>query len=256
MKKLIKNILLGSILIGAGSCTKKVDYNADRTFVTVNNALLKINYLSAYANNPSVQLSINGQRVSGLIAGRTPFPGGGYNTNGSNFPDYLAVDPGANTLTVAIPKKNTNVDSVVLFTTLLTLTANKNYTVHVTDTLTNTKALSVEDNLTLPDGNTAKYRFINMMPNAPFVDLYYNTTLVASKIPYMGSSPYFSYPVQTVAGTWSIRETGTLPTSTAMATYSSLNTSANLRVYTAFASGYKGATATNTKPYISFLLNQ
>ncbi|MGG9964581.1 DUF4397 domain-containing protein [Ferruginibacter sp. SUN106] len=256
MKKIIKNILLGSIIIAAGSCTKKIEYNAERIFVTTDNALIKINYLSAYVNNPGVQLSINSQRVSGLITGRTPFPGGGYNTNGSNFPDYLAVAPGTNTLSIAIPKKNTNVDSVVLFTTSITLASNKNYTVHVTDTLTNTKALSIEDNLTLPDGNTCKYRFVNMMPNAPFVDLYYNTTLLATKIPYLGSSAYFSYPVQTVAGTWSIRETGTLPTSTAMATYSSLSTSTNQRVYTAFASGYKGATAANTKPYISFLLNQ
>lgn len=257
MKKTILNtLLLGAMVIAAGSCSKKADYTADRTFVTPGDALLKINYLSAYALNPGVQIKINGQRVSGLITGRTPFPGGGYNTNGSNFPDYLAVSPGSTTVSITIPKKNTNVDSVVLFTTTVNTVAGKNISLHVSDTLAKTKALAIEDDLSIPAPNYSSYTFVNMIPNAPSVDIYYGTTLMASGVGYLGSSKVFTNLVQTVAGTWSIRETGTLPTSTALATYSSLNTSINQRAYTVFASGYKGSTATNTKPYVSFLLKR
>ncbi|WP_462221680.1 DUF4397 domain-containing protein [Ferruginibacter sp.] len=256
MKKIIKNTLLISIIAITAGCTKKIEYLAERTFITTDNALLKINYLSAYAANPGVQLAINNTRVSGLITGRTPFPGGGYNTNGSNFPDYLAVTPGTNTLSIAIPKKGTNTDSVLLFTASLTMAANKNYTAHVSDTAAKTKVVLIEDNLSYVDAGTSKYRFVNMMPNVPFIDLYYGTTKVATGIPYLGFSNYFSLPFSTTVTSWDIRETGTSPTSTVLATYSSTNTTLNQRIYTAFALGYKGSTATNTKPYISFLLNQ
>ena len=247
------------VLLNAGCYKdpKDISYTATSTFNDPSKALLKINYLSAYSLNPSVQLSIDKVRVSGLISGRTPFPGGGYNVNGSNFPDYLAVKPGTLVLDVAIPKKVTNVDSVLLFTTPITLEATKNYTVHITDTLAKTKMVLVEDNINPPAVNEVKYKFLNMMPNVAAIDLYYGTTLVATKIPYLGSSPYFTMPSSTtVALAWSIREAGTSATSTALATYTSINTVINQRVYTAFALGYKGATATNTKPYISFLLNK
>jgi Domain of unknown function (DUF4397) len=255
MKKTIINSLLFSTIVLAFSCTKKVDYLVDRTFASTNDAYLKINYLSAYVANPPVQLSINGQRVGGLISGRTPFPGGGYNTNGSNFPDYLSVVSGANTLSIAIPKKGSNTDSVALFSTSLTLTAGKKYTVHVSDTSTKTSALLIEDNMDFIEYGKARYKFVNMMPNVPFIDLYYGTTRIATGIRYLGESNYFTLPFSTTATAWTIRETGTLPTSTALATYSSINTTLNQRGYTVFALGYKGATAARL-PYVSFLLNK
>jgi Domain of unknown function (DUF4397) len=262
MKKTIINTLLISIIAISGGCTKKTEYLAERKFIQADNALLKVNYLSAYAANPGVQLSINNTRVSGVITGRTPFPGGGFNTNGQNFPDYLALASGTNTLSIAIPKKGSNVDSVSLFTTSLSLATGKNYTLHVSDTASKTKAVLLEDNLTSLDFGTSKYRFVNMMPNVPFLDLYYGTKLVATSIPYLGSSSYFTLPFSATATSWSIRETGTSATSNALASYSSINTTLSQRIYTAFASGYKNPPApapalTATRfPYISFLLNQ
>ncbi len=257
MKHSILILVIAVLTITATGCRKNTEYTADRTYPTTEEAFVKINYLSAYALNPSVQLIINGERVSNLIAGRTPFPGGGYNTNGSSFPDYLKVPATATSLRIAIPKRNTNVDSVVLFsTTTAVLGAGKYYTLHVSDTLANTKMLVTEDDVTMPIAGISVYRFVNMMPNVSAVDLYFNTTRVATGIPYLGAGVSFSLPVPAVAGTWSIRETGTSPTSTALATYSSINTSTSQRVYTAFALGYKGATATATRPYISFLLTR
>jgi hypothetical protein len=255
MKKIIINALLFSAVVLAVSCTKKIDYIADSTFASTDNTFLKINYLSAYTANPGVQLSVNGTRVGGLIFGRTPFPGGGYNTNGSNFPDYLSVLTGGNTLSIAIPKKGTNTDSVALFSINLTLTAGKNYTVHVSDTSTKTKALLIEDNIDFIEAGKSRYKFANMMANVPFIDLYFGTTVVAPAIPYLGQSAYFTLPFSTTVTAWTIRETGTSPTSTALATYSSINTTLNQRGYTIFSSGYKGATAARL-PYISFLLNK
>lgn len=255
MKKTFINILIASLVFGAISCNKDANFKATRSFADASTSYLKINYLSSYPTNPSVQLSINGERVSGLIKGRTPFPGGGFNTSGASFPDYLALKSGSNVLSIAIPKINTNVDSILLFSTSLTLDAAKYYTAHVSDTGSKTKSFLIEDILDFSD-TTCRYRFVNMMPNVPLIDLYYGTTLVSTGIPFLGTSAYFDRAVPATSLAWTIRETGTLPTSTALATYSSTNTILRGRMYTAFALGYKGQTASTTRPYISFLLNK
>jgi len=259
MKKIFIISLLASIVVFSVSCYKDPKdraYIAESSFLNSTNALLKVNYLSAYSANPLIQLSINNQRVSGLFGGRTPFPGGGYNTNGASFPDYLSIIPGPVAISIAIPKRGTNVDSILLFTGNISVEATKNYTAHITDTLTKTKMVLIEDNLLFPPANSSKYRFLNMMPNVAAVDLYYGTNLMATNIPYLGSSPYFTMEVPVTPLAWFIRETGTLPTGTALATFLSSNTTLNQKIYTAFALGYKGATAANTRPYISFLLNK
>lgn len=256
MKKIIISATFVALLASMVGCEKNVEYTATRDLLDSQSALLKINYGSLYPANYPVQLSINGERVSGLITNRTPFPGGGYNTSGSNFPDYLALEPGSKTLTIAIPKKGTSVDSVVLFTNTFTIAGNKNYTAHVTDTFTKTKLYLDEDNLEITAVGTSKYKFVNIMPNVPAVDLYFGTEKVASNITYLSSSPYFTIANPAVATSWFIREAGTSPTSTALATYLSANTYIPRRVYTVFAVGYKGSTATATRPYVSFFLTK
>ncbi len=256
MKKIIISAAFVAFLASMAGCEKNVEYNATRDLVDSQTALLKINYGSLYPANYPVQLSINGVRMSGLITGRTPFPGGGFNTSGANFPDYLALEAGSKTLTIAIPKKGTNVDSVVLFNSTFSIQAGKNYTAHVTDTFTKTKLYLDQDNLEAPATGFSRYKFVNIMPNVPAVDLYFGTEKVASNITYLSSSPYFTIANPSVITPWSIREAGTSPTSTALAVYSSANTYITRRVYTVFALGYKGSTATTTRPYVSFFLTQ
>jgi hypothetical protein len=254
MKKIISiSVLLFSIAVITG-CDKETGVIAETQPVTSDQALLKINYVSNYAANPGVQLKLNGIRVSDLITARTPFPGGGYNTGGGSTNDYLAVTPGNVALTVAIPKRLTATDSIVLFNTSVTSEAGKNYSAHITDTAANTKLLVLEDDLTRPDTGSSRYRFVNLMPDVPAIDLYYGTTVVATNIRYLQSSPYFNLSRPTTSLAWTIRETGTSATSTALATYTSANTTVNQRVYTAFASGFKRATDAPRKPYISFYL--
>lgn len=254
MKKTFINLLVAATILFLAGCEKNKDYTATFDRVAPTNSLLKVIYASAYSLNPLVQLSIDDVRVSGLITGRTPFPGGGYNTSGSNFPDYLALAPGNKKLSVAIPKRGTNVDSIVLFSTQITLENAKNYTLNISDTLAKTKALLVVDSVEQPAAGTVKYRFVNLMPNVPKIDLYYNSLRVATSVPYNTEGVVFSTPVF-IAGTWSIRETGTLPTSTALATFATGSTIANQRMFTAFAMGYKGSTTTTLRPYISFTIN-
>jgi len=256
MKKRIINIITASLVLLFAGCEKSTDYNAVFSEPGANDARLKVIYASAYALNPLVQLSIDDVRVSGLITGRTPFPGGGYNTAGSNFPDYLVVAPGSRKFTVSIPKKGTNVDSVVLFSTQIAVEAGKSQTLNVMDTLSKTKTLVVTDVIEQPIGGTVKYRFVNLMPNAPLLDLYYGTTRVATGIAYNTPGIVFSMSVPAVTNlSWAIRETGTSATSTALAVYASANTVTNQRMFTAFAMGYKSSTSATLKPYISFTIN-
>lgn len=238
-------------------CGKNEINYGDFAVLSPNQALLKVNYNIAYAANPGVQIKVNGERVSTLIQTRYPYPGGGYNTLGDSRADYLAVNPGPLVVSIAIPKKGTNIDSVELFKTTMGTEAGKNYTLHVTDTAANIKSLVTNDDLVLPDSGFVKYRFVHLMPNVGALDLYNGTTLVKSNIPYLGASDYFILPTGGPTGAaWSVRLTGTLPTSTAIATYSSSSVILNRRSYTVFATGYTGRTDAVRKPYLGFFLTR
>jgi len=256
MRKLL-NIVPLLLLIGfLASCKKENKLIAEVDEVnTSSQAFVKINYASAYAANSSVQLKVNNTRVSYLLTARTPFPGGGYNTGGASQDDYLALTPGTVPFSISIPNKNTNNDSVVLFNSNITLAAGKHYSVHIADTAAKTKMIVLEDDISKADTGQSKYRFVNLIPNVTAIDLYYGTTLVAGNIPYLGNSNYFTMPRPATSLAWSIREAGTGPTGTVLATYTSASSTLSERSYTAFAMGYKGSTDAARKPYISFYLN-
>lgn len=236
-------------------CKKEFKPVAEYQTSVPTQANLKINYNSAYNANPSVQIKINDVRVSNLLTARTPFPGGGFNTGGDNRPDYLQVNPGAVKISISIPKKDTPTDSIVLFTSNINVEANKYYTAHITDTAANTKLLLQTDDLANPAANTSRYKFVHLIPNVGALDLYHGGVLVASNVPYLGSVT-FTRPIPGASSVWDLREAGTSPTSTVLATYTSANTIINMRVYTIFAVGYKGQTSTVRRPYVSFFLNK
>jgi hypothetical protein len=213
-------------------------------------ALIKVNYNVAFFKDPGVQLKINGTRVTGLLNTRYPFPGGGFNTLGGSTGDYFAVAPGAVDLSLSIPKKGTNIDSVSIFQTNLNLTAGKRYSLHLADTIA-TKSLLVDENFVRADSGFVRMRFVNLIPNLTSIDLYNNTTKVASAIPFMGISDSFQLPI-TSSTVWNIRVGGSAANSTVIATYTSASTMVNTRVYTAFATGWSARTETSRKPYIAF----
>lgn len=250
--QILSVILLTAILFL--SCDKNEINYGEFEKLSSDQVMLKVNYNIAYTANPGVQIKINGERVSTVIQTRYPYPGGGYGTLGDSRPDYLVTKPGESEVSIAIPKKGTNVDSVVLYKTSITTEAGKAYTLHVTDTAANTMSLLALDSFALPDSGSVRYKFVNLMPNVPAVDLYYGTTLMQSNIGYLKESSYFdmAIPNGTVLG-WSIRAAGG---TTALATYSSVSTVLNRRIYTVFATGYNGRTDAVRKPYVAFFLTR
>jgi hypothetical protein len=256
MKKIsIISLLAIALLFG---CTKNEIKYGEFELVDNSQSFLKINFASIYSANPGVQFTINGTRVSNLLTARTPFPGGGYNTGGGSTPDYLAVKPGALNFKVSIPQKNTNIDSVVLFSTDINVTAGDYNTLHITDTAANTQSVLTSENRISPDSGYAKFRVINLMPNVPAIDLYYGTTLVASNVQYKQITDYFTMAVPATALEWRLRPAGAASSSTPIAVLVAANsapTTLSGRSYTAFAMGYSGQTSTSVRrPFISFFL--
>jgi len=254
--KRISIILLASVvvLLTGIRCTKNEIKYGDFDVIAGDQALLKINYVSAYASNPTVYLAIDGERVSNPLTSRTPFPGGGLNTGGGSTADYLTFAPGKHVLSVVIPKKGTGDDSIPLLSAEINIEGAKSQTVHITDTAANTQVVTSIDDRTKPDTNSIRYKFVHLMPNVPAVDLYYGTTVMATNVAYKEVA-VFTTKIPPASLAWAVRPAGALPTSTALATYTSLSTITNRRVYTIFALGYSGQTDAARKPYLSFLLN-
>jgi hypothetical protein len=236
--------------------------------ITSTQGQLKINLGFEYTINLSTMLlKINDSVVSNPIATRTPFPGGGYNTNGSNFALYLGVKQGDNKVSVVVPKFGTIIDSIVLFSKTITIPDNAPYTLHIADTMVsptvnNTQSVLVKNIINDMDTGWCRFKFVNMIPNLPSVDLYLNGVKIKSAIPYMTATDTFSVrtgvfqPGYTGATTtWAVRPAGALVTSTATASYASANGLQSQKVMTIFSMGYSGMTGARL-PYVSFTLDK
>lgn len=242
-----------SLIIG---CKKEYDLLASADAVPSDKAFVKITHASAYAVIDSVQVKINDQRVSNSIRYTTPYPGGGLNTGGSSWPLYLAVKPGDLKLGFSVPKKLTNLDSFLLFSTTVNLEAGKHYTVYTADTSIKTQTVVVTENITPAPNGVSRYKFINLIPNQPFVDLYFADQLVASNIAYKSVSTEFTLAKGTI-GKFAIRTAGSASTSTPIATYPTDNTNhtiPNQSIFTVFSRGFTGSTG-NRAPAVSLLYN-
>jgi hypothetical protein len=270
-KHTIKYILgfLAVVLVYACQKDSGVTNQAYTTYdVTGNQGQLKINLGFAYTiNYNTMLLKINDSVVSNSLATRTPFPGGGYNTNGSNFALYLGVKQGDNNVAVVIPKFGTTVDSVVLYKTKINIPDNSPYTLHIADTLVsatvnNTQSILVKNIINDMDTGWCRFKFVNMIPNLPAVDLYLNGVKIKSAIPYMTATDTFSvrtgvYQPGYIGGTttWAVRPAGALVTSTATASYASANGLQSQKVMTIFTMGYAGLTGSRL-PYVAFTLDK
>ncbi len=232
-------------------------------------AELKVNVAYAYTvNSVNALIKINGSPVSNLVAGRTPFPGGGYNTNGSNFAIYLTVPQGNNTVSVVIPKVGTSTDSIVLYSTPVALPDAGPYTLHITDTLVNgttnnTKSVLVKNFISNIDTGRVRFRFVNLIPNLAAVDLYLNGLLLKSNINYLSATDTFSVRtgvnapgfVVGVVPVIAIRPAGAASTTTAIASYTSTSILQSTLALTIFSMGYNAGTGVRI-PYVSLTLDK
>ncbi len=271
MKKYIcRYCFIAAALFFTYSCSKNnsVTNQPYSSYSTSAIGQLKINYASAYLANPSVLIKVNNVAVSSLITARTPFPGGGYNTSGSNYALYLSVPIGANSVSIVRPKVGTDVDSIVLYSTSVVIPDSLPRTLHIADTLVSssnnlTKSILIKNDISDLDTGYARFRFVNLIPNVPAVDLYFNGSIIKANIGYLQASDTFGIRTGFNAPnyatfntpTWAVRPAGAASTTTALATYASVNTLQSKQVFTVFAMGYSGATGTRL-PYVSFTLDK
>lgn len=250
------------------ACKKKEITYGDFDVYGGDKALLKINYASAFAVSKTVQFKLNGQRYGALISYRNPYPGGGYNTGGASSPEYMQIEPGAYDFSISVPNAGTTNDSIALYSGKITLETGKNYTLHIADTAANTKHLLLVDDVSKPAAGFAKYKFINLIPDAPAVNLYYGDSLVAGNIKYLQHTEYFQFNVPRTSLSWAVRPTDSSATSNPIANYISTNTIVNQRVYTIFSLGYRSMASASAashplnrffaaqRPYVSFFLER
>ena len=216
---------------------------------------LKVVHASAFTTNTAVQLKLNDVRISNNMTYSTPFPGGGQNTGGSNFPYWVQGVAGSNKISLSIPKAGTATDSVVVSNNTVTLEKGKSYTAYITDTGANNQLILVTENLALPAQGTSRYRFINLIPNLASADLYYGPTLVASNVAYKSLSPEFTLTTgQALA--FAVRTAGSGASGTVLATYTPAAVP-NQRILTVYSRGYLNTGTTgNRLPAVSLLYNQ
>ncbi|SFC59340.1 protein of unknown function [Parapedobacter composti] len=261
-------IVFAAVLFLCTACGKNLIDYGDVTPVTDSDAIVKINYASQYGDDRAIFVKFNDTRVTPLILGRQPYPGGGWNTRGDSRADFLVAKPGVMNMQICLPFRNDNgLDSLVLYQQEFTLEKGKRYTIHVADTAEFTRSIIAEENFLMPDSGYARYRFINLMPDVEAIDLYYGAysttaagqttiadSLVASNIGYMQLSEEFTLN-RSANRTWKIRKAGAPVTNASvLAWYSSTNTTLNQRVYTVYAMGYEKYFGTGDirRPFVSF----
>lgn len=265
MKFLKKLCIAGACLLGFNSCEKSIQDFGEVEFMGPDEVIVKINMASVYSDDRYMYVKFDNQRITSLIRAREPFPGGGYNTRGESRPDFLKFKAGSVNVKVALPYKiDRGLDSLVLYESVVNFEPGKRYTLHVTDTAAMTKMILNDEDLSRPDSTFARYRFTNLMPNVPAIDLYYGAaagtaeptqdSLVAKNIKYLESSDYFQLN-RVTARTWKIRPAGAPVTNASvLALYSNAGSLLDRRSYTIYALGYQGFTSNIMKPYVSFFL--
>ena len=244
-------------------CEKNEFHLKENIFVT-NKAYLKVNFVSSYRANPLYQVKVDGIRVSNGLTFFTPFPGGGLNTGGGNYADYLGVDPGSRKVTISLPFTGSDKDSIELASATVDLKAQKFHSLYFGDTAANTFSMLLEDDLTPPDSGFTRFRFINLIPDMPTADLYFGTgstaatsMKVSGPIAYKSVSNYFNVPINT--GTvWSMRLGGTDVSTMVDTSYTSTSSVINQRIFTITTRGYRSIRA-STDPrrrMFSFIYNR
>lgn len=239
MKKLII-ISLSIFIVAAIGCKKNSFFITERTEPT-GKSLTKLVLCNMTSPASTLTIFDNGVKISPALGLSTPypFPGGGFNTGGSSNGDYLALNPGVHNfeLKTLLPGLNNVLSNFASFSQ--TLEADKKYSIYTADSGANFVAVLALDNFTTPaDSGKTAARFVNMIPNAPAVDFYQNSTLIASNVKYKEFTDFMEIPAS-VADTFAIRLTGDVggPALTAKAYYR-LVTNTNQRALSFVARGF------------------
>jgi hypothetical protein len=259
------------------SC-KKNEFRRDEYNDATGKAQIKVVCFTPDSTNPSAQIYINGERVSANVnLVNEPYPGGGYNTSGSTYNGYLAINPGNAVFKFVQATSYSSIITKELFTTSVMLEANVKQLVFVTDTATKRNAFVVKVQTDRPDPGFVKMQFVNCMPSTASVPVsfFFNVngkdSLVAHNVKYkevvdfktlpLYASPILKmYPSDSVWIGKSIVDpqkdsVKVSPTAIIGAAYTFAGM-ANRKVYTLVSRGFHKSTNTNAGPKLSVVIVQ
>lgn len=249
---LIVSVFAVGLIFG---CKKNTFSKTERTSPD-GKALIKFGLFSMYPTATTLTIYQNDQKFSASVASPYGYPGGGFNTGGSSYADYLALDPGNVKFDVAIVYPNLNFVQGKVYNATYPLAANKKYTMLVADTATTTTSVLLEDNFpgTL-DSGYAYFRISNLIPNSGSLDFYKNDSLIAAGVAYKATTDLIKLPAS-LADSFAIRPAGTPKGYALQATaYYRLVTNTNKRIFSLISRGYIGST-TPRNPTISLIINK
>lgn len=218
---------------------------------------------------PAVMIKANDVKINGA----TTSGSAGFFPSTTNFPDYSAVAPNS-TIRLSLANAGTANDSVVLFTTPLSLAANKFYSVVLADTGIDRTVFSVEDALALADSGFFRLRLINAMPKSPALHLvridstsstaFVRDTIVRDLAYKAGSafittsiSPLMNTTVTPAVAYTTTRFRVVTTTGQIIGTATPLAAAtANKRSFTLYAAGFANGTSTLAPAVYGFIYNK
>jgi hypothetical protein len=242
-------------LVQTSACKKNTYTETERTSPD-GKALIKFGLFSMYTVSTPLTIYQNDIKLSAAIPSPYGYPGGGFNTGGNSYADYLGIDPGSVKFNITSVYPNTNYVQRQIFDTTYSLVADKKYTMLLADTLESTASVLLEDNFPSKlDSGYAFFRITNLIPNSGSLDFYKNDSLIARNVAYKATTDLIRLPASLV-DSFAIRQAGSPggPASTAIVFYR-LATNTNKRIYTMVSRGYLSA-ATPRNPTISLIINK
>ncbi|MGN7783286.1 DUF4397 domain-containing protein [Niabella sp. 22666] len=255
MRILFLSIITCWALIQISGCKKNTYSETERTSPD-GKALIKFGLFSMYPASTPLTIYRNDIKLSAAIASPYGYPGGGFNTGGNSYADYLAIDPGSIKFDIATVYPNINFIQRQIFDTTYNLGADKKYTILLADTAASTTSILLEDNFPASlDSGYALFRITNLIPNSGSLDFYKNDSLIAANVAYKATTNLIKLPAS-LADSFAIRSAGTPggPAASALVFYR-LATNTNKRIFTMVSRGYLNNT-TPRNPTISLIINK
>lgn len=192
MKKYIIFSIVACTCIYILGC-KKAGLRLTEYSLPTDKAFVKIALLSP--GTPNVMIKANDVKLNG----NTTLGNGGIFPATFGFPDYSIITPGA-TIKLALANTGTQNDSVVLFSGVVGLEANKFYALTLSDTGINRTVFAIEDAFIPSMDSSLSVRLINAtvgstlnfirVDSASATDVVRDT--LARNIPYKGTSGFIS----------------------------------------------------------------
>jgi len=233
MKKL-KLIFLGFII----SCSALLIFSCNNSGVSPTN-YSRVQVVNTLAGSTPFYFLLNTQRK---YTSTITFPAAS---------GYVSVTPATYFVRFQLATTSTllNTDTTIRANSYITLKLDSSYSVFITGSTSNYTLLTTLDDLSSPSAGKAKIRFINTSTNSGGVDVTINGTKAYTNIVYKGVGSFIEVPT----GVYEFRANKTNSTST-LATLSD-QTLANGKVYTVYAAGQVGSTASNAAFGLNLITN-